>query len=94
MDFLSLLGFSLMWVGVIITIAALSLASLTSRSRAEEKKEDEGKGKGRTEWGGIIFIGPFPIIFGSSRRFAMALAIVAVIAALFIIGFMILMLAS
>ncbi|MBS7609798.1 DUF131 domain-containing protein [Candidatus Bathyarchaeota archaeon] len=105
-DILFILGFSLTWIGILIVMAAFTLGSLTKlrkvgegiggkeEGRVEGKGEEKGEEKGerKIEWGGVIFIGPFPIVFGSNRRFVKALAIVAAVLALIILGFTILML--
>ncbi|MEM2927121.1 MAG: DUF131 domain-containing protein [Candidatus Bathyarchaeia archaeon] len=102
-EILFILGFSLTWIGILIVMAAFTLGFITElrtvgkeRGGKEEGSREgkaEQKGERKIEWGGVIFIGPIPIVFGSNRRFAKALAIVAVVLALIILGLTILTLA-
>jgi uncharacterized protein (TIGR00304 family) len=39
--------------------------------------ETEGVPKSRTEWGGVVIVGPIPIVFGSAPRPAMIALMVA-----------------
>jgi len=68
------LSFFLILAGIIVIVAAISLAS-----KNEEKK-------GRVRGAGIIMIGPIPIIFGTDKKsvktvltLALALIIIALI---------------
>jgi len=36
-------------------------------------------GKGRVEGGGVVIVGPFPIVFASSERMAKALMVIALV---------------
>ena len=72
------LGLALIFVGIIIVVAAIILAS--TRGGA-------GKGKGRVKAAGVIMIGPVPIIFGTDKKsvkevlaLALALTIALIIA--------------
>lgn len=74
---LILLGFLVIFLGVLYE------AFLRSREVSEEKD--------RTEAGGIILIGPIPIIFGSSKKIEkwmliIALVIVIIMAAIYILS--------
>ncbi len=42
-------------------------------------KSIKGAGKGKVEGGGVIVIGPIPIVFGTSRRVTEFLLILAII---------------
>lgn len=50
----------------------------------------EGEAKGRTGWGGVVIIGPIPIVFGSAPRPAMIALVItaAVLAALLLLLFL------
>jgi len=56
-SYFSNLGFLLIIVGIIIILVALALAGLSHRGQRSDVKG-----------GGIILIGPFPIIFGSDVK--------------------------
>jgi uncharacterized protein (TIGR00304 family) len=60
----------IIWVGFIISLIGLLLIvlSLISGEREEE----------RVEGGGILIVGPLPIVFGSSRKAALIAAIIGV----------------
>jgi len=38
-----------------------------------------GHGKGRVEGGGVVIIGPIPIVFGTSQKISIALLILAIV---------------
>lgn len=76
---LILLGFFIIFLGVIYE------ALMRNRQKDNDKEET------KTEAGGIILIGPIPIIFGSSKKIEkwmliIALAIVVILAVLYIIS--------
>ena len=60
----------IIWVGFIISLIGLLLIvlSLISGEREEE----------RVEGGGVLIVGPLPIVFGSSRKAALIAAIIGV----------------
>lgn len=64
---LYLLGFTLIFVGVIVLIAASILIAAT-RSRS-----------GKTKTAGIVIIGPIPIVFGSDKKTVKTLMVLAII---------------
>ena len=57
LDIFSLLGITLIFLGVIVIFVAILLLSLT-------RIKDDGKVRG----GGALIIGPFPIIFGTDKE--------------------------
>ena len=66
-------GAILILVGIFLAFVALGLpASL---------------GRGRSQGGAVIIIGPFPIVFGSNRRIARALLILAILLVVSLIVF-------
>ncbi len=67
-DILFLAGYSLVFLGIIIIVLAMFMFVFKSI-----------KGKTETKGGGIIFIGPIPVIFGTDVRIAKWLIIVALI---------------
>ncbi|AWR99660.1 TIGR00304 family membrane protein [Metallosphaera hakonensis] len=77
------LGFILVFADIFISIVRASRVQTESREEKEERK---------TEAGGIIFIGPIPIIFGTSKKIekwmlAVALVITILLVLLFIVQF-------
>ncbi|AWR97017.1 TIGR00304 family protein [Acidianus sulfidivorans JP7] len=77
---LILLGFLIVFLGV--------LYEAFFKNRENENNEQQN----RTEAGGIILIGPIPIIFGSSKKIEkwmliIALVIVIIMAALYVLNF-------
>ena len=58
MEFLSLVGFGLIIVGVLVVILAVVLLFVRSI----------GKGKGKVRGGGVVVVGPVPIIFGTDEK--------------------------
>lgn len=60
-------GFALTVVGFVMIVAA----SLLTRSRRSKHV--------RRDFGGVVLIGPFPIIFGSSRRTVRLMIVVAAV---------------
>lgn len=72
------LGFLLLFVGFLVEFLRAS-------------RDARGEGSSRREGGGVIFIGPIPIVFGSNRKIskvmlAIALIITVVWVTLFLIG--------
>lgn len=77
--FLIILGFLIIFIGILHEML----------SRAKQSEEEQGERK--TEAGGIILIGPIPIIFGTSKKIEkwmliIALAIVIIMALLYILS--------
>ncbi len=68
-EFLQSAGIALIILGVFIIIIAVLLIS--SRS--------VGKGKGRVRGGGIIMIGPIPIIFGTDKKSLKTVILLAIL---------------
>jgi len=64
------LGFTLIFCGVLIILAAISLLFYTNAK--------SGKIKG----GGIILIGPFPIVFGTDRESVKTILLLSIVLAL------------
>ncbi len=70
------LGIVLIVVGIILTVAAIVLASMS------------GEKKGKVRAAGVVMIGPIPIIFGTDKKSVktvLALALVLTIVVLIII---------
>jgi uncharacterized protein (TIGR00304 family) len=78
-ELLSLAGIALIFVGILIIIIAIIL--LGTRSTAK------GENKSKVSAGGVVMIGPIPIIFGTDKKalktvvwLAFALTILLIIA--------------
>ncbi|MGC9118876.1 MAG: TIGR00304 family membrane protein [Thermoproteus sp.] len=63
------LGMGLFLLGVFLMFLAFFL---------EATRRGEGDGGERAEAGGVVIIGPVPIVFGSSQRIAKAVLILAI----------------
>lgn len=50
------------------------------------KKTGNGSRKSRTEFGGVVLVGPIPIAFGSDKRMAMIMLIVGIVLAVILLG--------
>ncbi len=59
-------GIALIIVGVLLVFVGVLYSALAS-----------GKAKGGVEAGGAVIIGPFPLIFGTSSKAALAASIIA-----------------
>lgn len=57
---LYLLGVALLFAGIIVTIVAVVLLSVSGFRR-------NGKGRGEVRGGGAVIVGPFPIVFGTDK---------------------------
>ena len=71
------LGFIVVMLGVFLIIVGVILAAMHG-----------GEGKSRSEVGGVIIIGPIPIVFGSSGRAALIAAILGALLMVLAIAFM------
>lgn len=60
--------------------------------RTEERVEAASEGisssapRSRTEYGGVVLLGPIPIAFGSNRRVALIMLVVGIILAIVVLG--------
>ncbi|WXG46107.1 MAG: DUF131 domain-containing protein [Candidatus Atabeyarchaeum deiterrae] len=87
MNFLSgeliLAGMLILLVGIAFTIAGI-IAALSRRSSGENSGKKKNKGSNRkSRGGGVILIGPIPILFGTDRK-ALAITICLVILLVFL----------
>lgn len=72
-------GFLLVVLGFVLAFVAVILLAVKARSSG-----------GKTRGGGILFIGPIPIIFGSDRESVGVLIILAIILMAIVLVFMLL----
>ena len=61
-------GAILLFIGFVITFAAVVLLAFTSM-----------RGKGKVRGGGAVIIGPFPIIFGSDKESVKVLLLLSIV---------------
>ncbi|BDB98983.1 TIGR00304 family membrane protein [Saccharolobus caldissimus] len=83
MNILLDLGFLLVFLGIIVLVIGMFYEALKSSNNKNNNRQ-------RTEVGGVIFIGPIPIIFGSSKNIAKWMIIVAIIIFVLLVLFYIL----
>ncbi|MEM0363591.1 MAG: TIGR00304 family protein [Sulfolobaceae archaeon] len=72
------IGFLLIFIGIIVLLVGMMY---------EASKSSSSKDRERTQVGGVIFIGPIPIIFGSSKNIAKWMIIAAIILFILMIVF-------
>ena len=72
------IGLALIFVGIAVIMAAFILFMLRGIGKAE-----------KVRGGGVIFVGPFPIIFGTNKEFLRILVLLAIVLAVIMIGLII-----
>jgi len=72
-------GFGLTVIGLLVAFAAIVLMIISGK-----------KGEGRVRGGGILFIGPVPIIFGTDHQSVKVLIVLAITSIAMIVLLMIL----
>ncbi|MCG3108543.1 hypothetical protein L3N51_00825 [Metallosphaera sp. J1] len=83
------LAFLLIFLGFILVFADVVLTMVRAvKQQGEESSEEQRK----AEAGGVIFIGPIPIIFGTSKKIEkwmliVALVITVILVVLFVLPF-------
>ena len=77
------IGFGLVVVGFVIVVAALFWLVL-SGTRTEEPQEG---GERKVRGGGVIIIGPVPIIFGTDRQSVKVLLVLAIVLVVLLLVF-------
>lgn len=65
------LGLLLMFLGFLMAFIGIALTFLSSNRRG---------GKGKVAGGGLMMIGPIPILFGTDKKLVVLMAIVAIAA--------------
>jgi uncharacterized protein (TIGR00304 family) len=75
---------NLAWIGFAFIIIGFILALLAIVLLAAKSKE----GHNRTRGGGVLLIGPIPIIFGTDRESVKILVVLAIVLIVIILAFM------
>lgn len=76
------IGLSFVFLGILTIIVGILVEIFRE---AKERKEHPQEEKSKTEYGGVVFIGPIPIVFGSNKDMAKLALIIGVIMFVFII---------
>jgi len=76
---ISSIGFTVLILGIILAFVAVILIAARAVSSP-----------GRTRGGGVLLIGPFPIVFGTDRESAKILMVLAIILIAVVLFFMVL----
>jgi len=77
---IGILAIGLIFAGVFISIADPVLGASIQRSQDTPSDEERSsQTKKNTEFGGVVLIGPIPIMFGSSKKMTIFAVIIAVI---------------
>ena len=72
------IGLTLIFVGLLVIVIGFILEMI----KGEEQRNQQQR---KSEYGGVIFIGPIPIVFGSNKDIAKAMLIIAFVILLFFI---------
>ncbi len=75
--FLIIVGFLIVFLGAFYEFLK------SARNRVDEEGKEEER---KSEYGGVIFIGPIPIIFGSSKKVSKWMIVVALIITLVLVA--------
>ena len=83
-----LLGILLIILSFIVgfVLMATDIERSEERTGAASDAMSSGEPRSRTEYGGVVLIGPIPIAFGSNKRVALIMLVVGVILAIVVIG--------
>ncbi len=82
---------SLILAGILLIIFGFFLITFgMMRSARESEERDAGQdtGKKRMKGEGVILIGPIPIVFGTDKKYALILMILAIVLMLLVIIFL------
>lgn len=93
MDYTTLytVGFVLIAAGLLLVIAVIMVLS-AKPSKNPREKQDEETGGSKVQGGGVIMIGPIPIIFGTDKKSAKGVLVLALILTVLLIVWYYLML--
>lgn len=71
--------------GILIIFIGFMLIFIGALLEAEKSSQNEEKSENKTQAGGVIFIGPVPIVFGTSKDIAKWMLIIALVIAIILI---------
>jgi uncharacterized protein (TIGR00304 family) len=78
-ELLSLLGIFILVVGIVLVIVGVISVIARRSSRRNGDKEGEGKrNEGKVRAGGVVIVGPIPVIFGTDWK-TLVIAVIAAI---------------
>ncbi len=83
-SFLIVAGILLIIFGFFLIIFGM----MRSARESEERGVGQETGKKRVKGGGVILIGPIPIVFGTDKKYALALMVLAIVLMLLAIIFL------
>ena len=87
---LFLLGVLLIVASFIVgfVLVATGSVEVEPSQGAQETASPMSTGSRRTEYGGVVLVGPIPIAFGSSRNMAIVMLVIGVVATVLLLGLM------
>jgi uncharacterized protein (TIGR00304 family) len=86
---LTSVGFLVFFVGIALILLGILLTIIKGRPREEEKDENETESKrGKVRGGGVVLIGPIPIIFGTDRKTLLIAVVASLILMLIYLAFL------
>ncbi|QIW25023.1 DUF131 domain-containing protein [Sulfolobus sp. S-194] len=77
-ELLFAIGLTAIFLGLVLVIVDFFLEVMKNEKRRAEEEENK-QGEQRSEYGGVIFIGPIPIVFGSNKKIAKTMLILGII---------------
>jgi uncharacterized protein (TIGR00304 family) len=57
----------------------ITFGMMRSAQKSEERDAGQETGRKRVKGGGVILIGPIPIVFGTDKKYALILMIMAIV---------------
>lgn len=73
---------------IILGFFLITFGMMRSARESEERDTGQETGKKRVKGGGVILIGPIPIVFGTDKKYALILMILAIVLMLLAIIFL------
>jgi uncharacterized protein (TIGR00304 family) len=73
---------------IILGFFLITFGMMRSARESEERDAEQETGKKRVKGGGVILIGPIPIVFGTDKKYALILMILAIVLMLLAIIFL------
>jgi uncharacterized protein (TIGR00304 family) len=73
---------------IIFGFFLITFGMMRSARESEERGEEKDAGEKKVKGGGVILIGPIPIVFGTDKKYALILMILAIVLMLLMIIFL------